>query len=645
MEKDSDLLPELFRFALKPGSVEGLDLDHERPSPAQELRRKIVEGILYNKNFVPTYHFVILALVVLFSAAHLGEKTRRWRRRAIKLRSEALHDEDGLETPKAISITGGPYIRDLQDSSTPSSGSSTILGTESPPRKDLDDDEQTPLLYTGHHLQPLHPRRTILSGFQAFLMHQPRPMPLIQKALPSNGTSLAIIFFLGINVFYTFWHINLEFVQSFVLADRAGFLFVSNLPYLYILGAKNQPLKFLTGRSYESLNLIHRRLGEVLCLQALVHALGMTGAWYYFIRPTGFLTTLLDFLTLKIIVFGLIAFFSYELLYITSLASFRQRWYELFLGLHVVFQFLALLFLFLHHPTGRPYVGAALAIFITDRAIYRISLKSLTVEAQATIMEDDETVRLSTTIILQPPKTNHVLIGKSIAHGWQATDHVFITIPSLAKKYILQSHPFTIASQAPHPDEQMAKLDLLIRARDGFSADLLMRARSHKHLQVQLDGPYGSSHSRHLLESSDFQLLVAGGSGIAVIWPLVQHLISLSRSSDAENAPASPVLQKKIVVIWVIHKGEHLEWVGRQALADAEYRGVQTIVPRATEEIGRPDLASEIAEVLTGAVSSGKRIGVVTSGPDSMGREVRNICAGMKRNGVDVDVAVEKFGW
>jgi len=41
---------------------------------------------------------------------------------------------------------------------------------------------------------------------------------------------------------------------------------------------------------------------------------------------------------LPVILLTLGAFFSYEVLYLASLASFRQRWYELFLGLHIVLQ-------------------------------------------------------------------------------------------------------------------------------------------------------------------------------------------------------------------------------------------------------------------------------------------------------------------
>lgn len=49
---------------------------------------------------------------------------------------------------------------------------------------------------------------------------------------------------------------------------------MANLPLLYLLAAKNQPLKLLTEYSYEALNVFHHRLGELLCLEAMIHAVG-----------------------------------------------------------------------------------------------------------------------------------------------------------------------------------------------------------------------------------------------------------------------------------------------------------------------------------------------------------------------------------
>lgn len=71
---------------------------------------------------------------------------------------------------------------------------------------------------------------------------------------------------------------------------------------------------------------------------------------------------------------------------------------------------------------------------------------------------------------------------------------------------------------------------------------------------------------------------------------------------------------------------------------------MQVIVPTATEEVGRPDLHALMTSLVT-EESAGKRVAVVGSGPDSMGRTVRNTCAGMVRDGWDVGVTIEKFGW
>jgi hypothetical protein len=618
-----------------------------------DRRRKLVEGVRFTRRFVPTYHGVILVIVLLLSVIHWteqfsGQRRRRWntRRHSLSSKSDSVSNQD--ERSPCIHTFSEPNVSldDSLDISLSSSGSSTIGSLSSPLPKEQAD-EVTPLLKRDQLQSPLGFPKTALYSFNAALMYQPSPIPVVGRVLPPNRQSLAIAFFIGLNLFYIVYRIPLEIQEWFVMSDRAGFLFAVNLPYLYILGAKTQPLKFLTGRSYESLNLFHRRLGEVLCLQALVHAVAMITAWYFIIRPNGY--NLTWFLTQRLIVYGLITFSAYELLYFTSLASFRQRWYELFLGSHIILQVLALLFLYLHHPTGRPYVLASLAIYLIDRCIYRVLLKRTTLEGHATIMEDDETVKLSVEVTLkQPPRSTLNPFRKSITNGWKATDHIFVTIPSIGPRYMLQAHPFTIASRAPTPEEKQAQLTLLIRARDGFSAELLMRVRSHNKLAVQIDGPYGGDHARGILEHTDLAILVAGGSGIAVLWPLVHHLLDIAHCGDIETVPALQSRKQRIILIWVIHKGEHIEWIGRKALAAAENGGVEIIVPRATEEVGRPDLEGIINRTVSDSTTSRtikKRIGVIASGPDSMGRLVRNTCASMVRAGLDINVAVEKFGW
>lgn len=632
---ESEWLREGIRYALR-ASIFTTDTGDSQPPGRDPRLRKLIEKVLWSRRFILTYHVVILGFVVVLSASHWTSKAIRWKRKRVS-RLQVLKNEDEYDgdarTIKPVSLSNED-VRLVY-----SSGSSTIEGTSSPPRKAID--ESTPLLAPGISKRS---GKSFVSFVKAILIYQPRPIPVIDKLLPSNGTSIVVLAFLGLNLFYIFYDIGINVIDFVVLADRLGLVFSANIPLLYILAAKNQPLKFLTGRSYESLNIFHRRLGELLCLEGFFHSVGFLVVWYVLFRPSGF--GLVRFLLLRRNLIGVGMLFAYELLYFTSLGSFRQRWYELFLGFHVIFQILALLGLYFHHHTGRPYALAALVIFLLDRIVHRLSMKSMTAEARTKILEDEDTVKISSAIILRQRSGFLGLFGKSIYSGWQATDHIFVTVPSLSRKHILQAHPFTIASGAPRPGDEVARMDLIIRAQDGFSRDLLNAARLHKTLKIRIDGPYGSSHAREMLEDSDLALLVAGGSGIAVSWPLIQYLLDINRSSDTEIAPAFSLRNQKVVLIWVIHETAHISWLGRKALAEAELLGAEIIIPRATEEIGRPHLKRMISDLVDlHAGQRGKKTSVVASGPDSMGRLVRNTCAGLVRDGKDVDVAIEKFGW
>lgn len=154
----------------------------------------------------------------------------------------------------------------------------------------------------------------------SFLMYQPGPVPALTSPTnnpPPNGASILILLFLGINIFYLFFHTPISIPMLFAFADRAGLCFIANLPILYILTAKtNQPIKYLTGWSYERLNIFHRRLGEWMTALASVHTAGMFRVWYTLLRPLNF--SLLRFLSSRLALLGIFAFLAYLAIYITT---------------------------------------------------------------------------------------------------------------------------------------------------------------------------------------------------------------------------------------------------------------------------------------------------------------------------------------
>ncbi|KAL9116754.1 MAG: hypothetical protein Q9187_006717, partial [Circinaria calcarea] len=483
--------------------------------------RKLIDGVLFSRRFILSYHVLVATLVLVFTVFHWGGKLVRWhkRQRAARHIQRDISDE---KLDQMLTVKESEDVTGYQQAGS-SSSSSTLEGTASPSiglKSNSRNDEQTPLLRLSQDAKRLERSASLGKRVRAWLTYQPKPVPIVDKTLPSNSTTLTILVLYAINIFYMFYRIQFSVPMLFVFADRTSLLFVANLPLLYLFAAKNQPIKLLTGYSYESLNILHRRLGEIMCLLAVLHSVGMIGVWYTLLRPTGF--TLAKFLLSKIILLGIGALVAYETLYFTSLGSFRQRWYELFLGLHVVLQVIALVLLWFHHHGSRVYVAIALAIFLVDRLIYRMTLKTKTFRATLSVPEDKETVRLHVTIpISHHHQVLHNILGSNITHGWKPTHHIFLTIPSLSRKHIIQAHPFTIASRVPSPDAETAELDLVVRAQDGFSGDLLRYAKGHATVAVRIDGPYGSQSAVELLHGSDLSIIVAGGSGIAVAWPLI----------------------------------------------------------------------------------------------------------------------------
>lgn len=595
---------DVFRLMLRARASDSADA-LSNLDDSNERRRKAIESILFSRRFIIIYNIVLLGLLACITAWYWGCRIGKLRRR-----------KHAFSRPPSTQ----PATSDLV-------------------RKADDRGETTPLLGRGKAKVNCFARVSAVARIRAWWMYQPSNIPYIHKVLPSNATTVGVLFLLGINFFFLLYKAELSIATAFVFADRAGLLFVANLPLLYLLAAKNQPLQILTGASYESLNIFHRRLGEWMCLLAVLHAGSMVLVWYITLSSR---LSFSRFLALPIIWLGLLAFVSYETLYLSSLGSFRQRWYELFLGLHIVLQTAALAFLWFHHHNSQSYVLAALFIFAIDRFVFRFILKSRILKADLSILQDGETVMLS---------SNWQLSGSSwwrswsIKDGWKPTEHVFLTVPDLSHKHLVQAHPFTIASAAPTGADSHAWLNFLIRAQDGFSRDLLRYARSHSSANIRVDGPYGSTHALDMLEDNDVAVVVAGGSGIAVAFPLVWSL--LHASSKALEPESNRQAEPRVSLIWVIHDQEHIGWIPQDRLDELRELGCKVIIPPPTRKAGRPDLP-DLIETAVNAWNDeiqDPTVGVVVAGPDTMNRTCRNACASLVSQGARLEVSVEKFGW
>ena len=564
--------------------------------------RALIDRIVFGRWWIPqTYHVTIAAVIVVFAVGHWTKKLwPRWR-------------EDGDE--KHSRWRRGSAI----------SENSPLLESLEP--------KPAPHNHGGLHLLRLRLR--------AVLAYQPPNLPVFNKVVPSNATSLLILTLLAINLFYLNYYTGSTLaIWSACILDRGGLLFVANLPWLYLLAAKNQPLRLLTGHSYEGLNILHRRLGEWMCALAVAHVAGFFAFWWYYGQPQAEdpMALLKEWLLQRFVLIGIGAFVCYEVLWATSLATFRQSWYEGFLASHVVLQAAGLVLVFFHHPNARWDAGVALAVFVVDRVVYRAGLKSRTLKAGLEVLEDGETLLLSADWpLIEKTSWWRMICGTDIALGWRPLEHVFITAPTLGRTHRLQSHPFTIASAAPENNQRHAWLSLIIRARDGFTKDLLRHAQVYRTIDIRFDGPYGSQHAVDMLRNSDSAILVTGGSGIAVAYPILWHLLH-SAKADARCRC------KHVSLTWIVREASHISWIGMERLEELQELGLHLVLPEPTAKGGRPDVAGLIRDAVNDG-NAGNRAGVVVSGPDAMNREANNACARLSWQGNNVSVAVEKFGW
>jgi hypothetical protein len=680
-----------------PAALSEGDNDWMKDPEKVEYIRLLIEAIYEARAIVTCYNLALLLVLLVVAFWHWHE-SKRDRQKWQRLRGAEIADgiSSSLGTPTVVDAVKNPDL----------------------------DVERTPLLVPNRATAGRKKSSSTLGrAVRSWLTRQPAPLPVTHRSLPSNGTSLFILAWLGLNVFFHFFRLPLRRDYFFIFADRAGFVFIVNLPLLYLLGAKNQPLRRLTGYSYEALNIFHRRVGELMCFEAAVHLVGML-LWQFVLSPEWLLAsrTARAYFTHPLILCGIGALAAYELLYFTSLASVRQRCYEFFLATHVFLQAAALVFLWFHFYTAQPYIALSLAIFLADRLVWRLSLKHADITADLVILDKD-TYTLSANWDIPSSDTPQprgrrwwypfflLPRNRSILYGWHPTDHVFLTVPSLGRLHALQAHPFTIASAAPgrhsaplpsSHDTQTggrrtsthAWLTLLIRAHSGFTRDLLDHCMSQNiyRLPVKLDGPYGAPPAQHgalsMLRASGCAVLVAGGSGIAVVFPLAwalffqDHLFRSSASDDDGDDGddnngdfASPDddqcaadddddgkflslggsgqerrrirgrMRRKVYLLWVTHSREHREWVAGFPLQELVERGLELVIPEPTAEAGRPDVKGMVSGWIGDAAEEGREVGIVVSGPDGLNRAVRNVVADEVGRGSKIRVAVEKFGW
>ena len=288
-----------------------------------------------------------------------------------------------------------------------------------------------------------------------------------------------------------------------------------------VLGLRNTPLSSMALVSHATINTAHRIMGYSAAALAALH-----GVLYavYFVRQ-GTWERLFEHGNIQGFSAGagmLVLLFGYM----------RHRNYELFYASHVFGFVVTVFFTGIHRPDWAKKLPLVMVIVACMWALERFI-------RAAKIAYHLVGAGLCQEAVVLYPLTDggtRLLLRSRRAHSVPPGSHCYLWIPCVA---LGQSHPFTVVSSGSWG------MELVIKAHDGFTRRLseLATEKPGSVSWASIDGPYGSLPD---LQTTEKLVLIAGGSGAAYTFGLMNHLLA----SHAKTRPQS------VDFVWAVkHSG------------------------------------------------------------------------------------------
>lgn len=374
-------------------------------------------------------------------------------------------------------------------------------------------------------------------------------------------------------------------------SDRVGAFAYALTPLSVFLSQRESILSLLTGIPTQSFNFMHRWLGHIIFVQAIIHTIIWTIIEGKLYQPQP--KVYVNFIKQTYMIWGIVAMGLLSFMWVFSFpAVIKRTGYEFFRKTHAIIAIIFIGACWGHWAQLACWMIASLAIIALDFGIRYLRTLLIHVgytkasgygfeAAQATLQVfDDEEGRV-------------VRIDFEHNHGpWQAGQHFYLCFPALS---IWQNHPFTVAS-LPSAHPASPHHTYIVRCLKGETSklgQLALQLQANKGTTpVILSGPYGSPS---LCKPGNF-LAVAGGTGITMALPLILERVQQLGSSEG-----------KVQLVWIVRRIQDLEWMAaelevlKRYLASGQYSlSVKIYVTREIDpKTGRKDSSEndEIKEV------------------------------------------------
>ena len=335
---------------------------------------------------------------------------------------------------------------------------------------------------------------------------------------PPLGQSLVIVtYWIIITLFLTANSVVHDAYYWERVGFRAAWVSVTQVPLIYLLAGKVNIPGILLGSSYMDLNWLHAWVSRTLFITATIHGSFFLREW---IRAD-FVRLELEMMPMVKYGFGLWAVLAWNT--ITSLIPLQRLCYEFFVFQHAVSAGVFLWLLHVHVPAYASYNVWMAVAFVLSGRIYRscISLYQSIRLQRKTVSSIAGRILGRRAELMALAGQITVLTIHDVGFSWKPGQHILLWCPALGP---FESHPFTIANTTSiDGDKSLKKVQLIIRARSGFTRRLLRRANTLGSVTAFLTGPFGNLPTWNTYETL---VLISASTGASFTLPILESVLN-----------------------------------------------------------------------------------------------------------------------
>ncbi|KAH7374448.1 ferric reductase like transmembrane component-domain-containing protein [Plectosphaerella cucumerina] len=313
------------------------------------------------------------------------------------------------------------------------------------------------------------------------------------------------------------------------LAFRNAWTTIMQMPFLYLLAMKVNPIGLLTGISHERLNWLHRWVGRTMLVTATVH-----GFYFWTIWVRG------DFVEWQMRILprtkeGLGAWAVLLWTFLTTFRPLRHLAYEVFVAQHVLSYIFLIYLVYVHiGGVGVQYVWFTIATVCFDRAARwgLLAYQNLRLKPDRSNCKGMRRVGHQAQLRAVGTSTTVVTI-KDVHFSWRPGQHLYLWMPRLGP---LEAHPYTVACAHQLPETCICNsVQLVVRKHGGFSKRLHDRARKMEDegrgsdcLTAFVIGPFGAPPRWDIYETL---ILISASTGASFTLPILEAVVQSKQNT------------------------------------------------------------------------------------------------------------------